>query len=141
MFLQNYLFRSNSCFFWFLLISFLQQSKRFSILLHIKKSLGYNRVCSCDWICCRNFLYLVIFQLFPPRVWYVGIVMLLVTAINFLAAICMFHNMTPELKVERKLFSMDAVELKTVLIVVKKKLTKTKRNRSLTETSSSGETF
>ena len=29
------LFRSNSCFFWFLLISFLQQSKRFSILLHI----------------------------------------------------------------------------------------------------------
>lgn len=55
-------------------------------------------------------LYLVIFKLFPPRVWYVGIVMLVVTAINFLAAIWMFHNMTPELKVERKLFSMDAVK-------------------------------
>lgn len=36
--------------------------------------------------------------------------MLVVTAINFLAAIWMFHNMTPELKVERKLFSMDAVK-------------------------------
>ena len=47
-------------------------------------------------------LYLVIFKLFPPQVWYVGIVMLVVTAINFLAAIWMFHNMTPELKVERK---------------------------------------
>ena len=52
-------------------------------------------------------LYLVIFKLFPPRVWYVGIVMLVVTAINFLAAIWMFHNMTPELKVERKLFSIS----------------------------------
>lgn len=55
-------------------------------------------------------LYLVIFKLFPPRVWYVGIVMLVVTAINFWAAIWMFRNMTPELKVERKLFSMDAVK-------------------------------
>ena len=36
--------------------------------------------------------------------------MLVVTAINFLAAIWMFHNMTPELKVERKLFSVDAVK-------------------------------
>ena len=55
-------------------------------------------------------LYLAIFKLFPPQVWYVGIVMLVVTAINFLAAIWMFHNMTPELKVERKLFSVDAVK-------------------------------
>ena len=55
-------------------------------------------------------LYLAIFKLFPPQVWYVGIVMLVVTAINFLATIWMFHNMTPELKVKRKLFSLDAVK-------------------------------
>lgn len=55
-------------------------------------------------------LYLAIFNFFPPQVWYVGVVMLVVTAINFFVAIWMFYSMTPELKVERKLFWIDAVK-------------------------------
>lgn len=55
-------------------------------------------------------LYIAIFHLFTPQVWYVGVVMLVVTAINFIAAISIFHCMTPELKVKRKLFSIDAVK-------------------------------
>ena len=30
-------------------------SVKLLFLLVFKKSLGYNRVCSCDWICCRNY--------------------------------------------------------------------------------------
>lgn len=55
-------------------------------------------------------IYLVIFKFCSPHVWCVGIVMLAVTAINFIAAIWMFRSMTPELRVERKLCSMDAVK-------------------------------
>lgn len=55
-------------------------------------------------------LYISIFRLFSPRVWYVGVVMLAVTAINFIASVWMFHSMTPELKVRRSYFSIDAVK-------------------------------
>ncbi len=55
-------------------------------------------------------LYLLIFRLFPAQVWYVGAVMLIVTTINFVAGIWMFRRMTPELRVERKQFSFDAVK-------------------------------
>lgn len=55
-------------------------------------------------------LYISIFRLFSPRVWYVGVVMLVVTAINFIASVWMFHSMTPELKVRRSYFSIDAVK-------------------------------
>lgn len=55
-------------------------------------------------------LYVTIFRFFSPQVWYVGIVMLVVTAINFIAAVWMFHSMTPELKVRKSYFSINAVK-------------------------------
>lgn len=55
-------------------------------------------------------LYVTIFNFFPPRVWYVGVVMLVVTAINFVAAVWMFRSMTPEIEVKKTYFSIDAVK-------------------------------
>lgn len=55
-------------------------------------------------------IYLVVFRLFPAQVWYVGAVMLVVTSINLIAGIWMFRRMTPELGVNRKQFSLNAVK-------------------------------
>lgn len=55
-------------------------------------------------------LYIIVFCFFPPQVWYVGVVMLIVTAINLTAAVWMFHSMTPELKIKKSYFSIDAVK-------------------------------
>ncbi len=55
-------------------------------------------------------LYIIVFRFFPPQVWYVGVVMLIVTAINLTAAVWMFHSMTPELKIKKSYFSIDAVK-------------------------------
>ncbi len=55
-------------------------------------------------------LYIVIFHLFPPQVWYVGVVMIVVTAINFSAAVWMFRSKTPELKIRKAYFDAGAIK-------------------------------
>ncbi len=65
MFLQNYLFRSNSCFFWFLLISFFTTIKTvFNSTAYIKNRLDITGFVRVIGYVVEIILYLVIFKLF-----------------------------------------------------------------------------